>query len=264
MGDDYDYSSWDGNKWKVEMTSLYEISDTIKTKNTKNEYIIDLSSDLVGTEVKLITIEAVSNNSHSDIIRNCMQDTINDLLVIDNAPTLTCNPTNTYSGWDDAQWEYELYVLDVISTELSTDGVTIDTSNMADSLNSIEVSFFNELTNLVYGNKNGGSNKYNSYILQAQLTSAIESIMNTGFNSSDARYRFLHPTSVSSVVNYTNNVPEYSDFSIAEDSSIGVWWSNELRALYNLLVAMYGENGTIAALDNIELNSVTIATLNAI
>jgi hypothetical protein len=264
MGDDYDYSSWDGNKWKVEMTSLYEISDTIKTKNTKNEYIIDLSSDLVGTEVKLITIEAVSNNSHSDIIRNCMQDTINDLLVIDNAPTLTCNPTNTYSGWDDAQWEYELYVLDVISTELSTDGVTIDTSNMADSLNSIEVSFFNELTNLVYGNKNGGSNKYNSYILQAQLTSAIESIMNTGFNSSDARYRFLHPTSVSSVVNYTNNVPEYSDYSIAEDSSIGVWWSNELRALYNLLVAMYGENGTIAALDNIELNSVTIATLNAI
>ena len=264
MGDDYDYSSWDGNKWKVEMTSLYEISDTIKTKNTKNEYIIDLSSDLVGTEVKLITIEAVSNNSHSDIIRNCMQDTINDLLVIDNAPTLTCNPTNTYSGWDDAQWEYELYVLDVISTELSTDGVTIDTSNMADSLNSIEVSFFNELTNLVYGNKNGGSNKYNSYILQAQLTSAIESIMNTGFNSSDARYRFLHPTSVSSVVNYTNNVPEYSDFSIAEDSSVGVWWSNELRALYNLLVAMYGENGTIAALDNIELNSVTIATLNAI
>ena len=264
MGDDYDYSSWDGSKWEVEMTSLYEISDTIKTKNTNNEDVIDLSSDLVGSEVKLVTIEAVSNNSHSDIIRNCMQDTINDLLVIENAPTLTCNPTSTYSGWDDAQWAYELYVLDVVSTELSTDGETINTSTMADSLNTIEVPFFNELANLIYGNNNGGSNKYNSYILQAQLTSAVESIMNTGFNSSDARYRFLHPSNVNPEVNYLNNVPEYSDYSIAEDSDVGIWWSNELHSLYNLLVAMYGETGTITALDNIELNSVTIATLNAI
>ena len=233
------------NKWEFELYSLYDIADTIKTKNTDDEYVIDLSSDLVGSEVKLATIEAVSENSKSDIIRNSMKDTIDDLLVIDNSPTLSCMPSATYSGWNDGQWEYELYVLDFISKELSNDGVVINTSTMADSLNSIEVSFFKELSLLIYGNKTAGSVKYNSYILQAQLSSAVESIMNTGLNTTDNRYRYLHPSSINSYVNYDGSLPEYDDFDPTLDSSVGLWWSNELNCLYNLLAAMYGANGSI-------------------
>ena len=264
MGADYDYSSWTGSKWEFELLALYDIADTIKTKNTDDEYVIDLSSDLVGSEVKLATIEAVSENSKSDIIRNSMKDTIDDLLVIDNSPTLSCMPSATYSGWNDGQWEYELYVLDFISKELSNDGVVINTSTMADSLNSIEVSFFKELSLLIYGNKTAGSVKYNSYILQAQLSSAVESIMNTGLNTTDNRYRYLHPSSINSYVNYDGSLPEYDDFDPTLDSSVGLWWSNELNCLYNLLAAMYGANGSISALNSIELNAVSVATLNAI
>ena len=61
-----------------------------------------------------------------------------------------------------------------------------------------------EGVNLIYGNKNGGSNKYNSYILQAQLSPSIETLMNAGDRIDANRIRMLHPQ------NYSNINEEYS------------------------------------------------------
>ena len=44
MGEDYDYSSWDGNKWEVEMTALYNVSGTMATKNANDEDVINVNT----------------------------------------------------------------------------------------------------------------------------------------------------------------------------------------------------------------------------
>ena len=43
MGEDYDYSSWDGDKWEDEMIALYNVSGTMATKNTNNEDVINFA-----------------------------------------------------------------------------------------------------------------------------------------------------------------------------------------------------------------------------
>ena len=276
MGEDYDYSSWDGNKWEVEMISLYEISDTIKTKNANNEFVIDLSDDLIEDKVKVETISALSDNSHSDIVRNSMQESIDDMIKIDNSPEKSCMPIYdlnnvvTYTGWDDNQWEYELGVLEVISVELQDGDGYLDTTNISENLKDLKVSFLAVIVDLVYGDLNG--NKYNSYILQAQLVEPVESMMNS--NGDNPNFRKLHPvegvdynyvSDKSDLSNIHNqNVPEYDDYDFTLDGNVGTWWKKELGALYLLAADKFGVDGSIPT-ENFNFDDDTkVSTINVI
>lgn len=271
MGENYDYSLWDGSKWESELSSLSDISYTLQ-----NDGEIDLDGELVGDKVKIETISSLSANSNSDIVRNCMKDTIDDMIKIENSPEKSCMPiyneynVMTYKGWDDNQWKYELSVLEVISIELQDNDGYLDTTNISENLKELKVSFLGVIVDLIYGNLNG--NKYNSYILQAQLVEPVESMMNS--NGDNPNYRKLHPVNgvdynyVDDRTDLTNihiqNVPEYNDYDFSLDDEVGKWWQKELGALYLLAADKFGFTGSIPTEDFNFDGDTKVSTINVI
>lgn len=259
-------NSWDEATWSFEMSSLSNIVDTMGDSDDEE---IDLSSLKNNDTIKLATIKSVRDNSSSKVVKQAMKDKINDLLVIENSTTISCVPvyegaTLVYSGWDNYQWYYEMDTLHIVCSDLSTDGVTININSLKDSFSSIDMELLGILSDKVYGSIDGETTKYNSYIIQAQITPSIESMMNAGVRIDETRKRSLHPLNYTgSNWNQAANVPAYNESYFTLDSSVGEWWSVELKAVLDVAKAKFGESGLLETGD-ITFNETDIYTLNTI
>lgn len=269
MGEEFtttEMNSWDEATWAFEMSSFSNIVDTMSDSDDEE---IDLNSLSNNSTIRLSTIAAVRDNSSAKIIKQSMKDKINDLLVIDNSVEINCMPvysgdTLIYSGWDNRQWYYEMDTLYIVCSDLSEDGVTINVDDLKNSFTSIEMDLLEVLSNKVYGSIDGETVKNNSYILQAQITPSIENMMNAGVRIDDTRKRSLHPVSYTGVDwNQEENVPSYNENDFTLDSSVGEWWSVELKAVLEVAKAKFGENGMLETGD-ISFNETDIYTLNTI
>ena len=288
----YNFDSWTGSKWTQELTSLYEVAETISTIED-GEKVIKIKGDMIGSKIKYTTISVIKENSHSEILRHALRETIDDLIngienSVENDKTISCLPIYIdtasddvrYSGWNDNQWKYEMNVLHMLVENMAQEKVNkgeysnindveLDPSTFGESLTSFDKVFLGKIQEKVYGTLEGLSTKFNSYILQSQLVSAMEEVMNSGDSETGVmrnRFRKLYP--VIGDYNYdehTNKVGlnKYSAYDPNNDTAIGEWWNNNLPALYAIVDAKFADGEKIPAGD-IKFNEVNIEVLNIV
>ena len=279
-------NEWDSELWQSEMNSLNEVVQTLDEDSNTGAINFEISG-----KVKVVTIESVRNNHQSKIVREAMSDTVDELLVIEPMNSSdVASPLGEYQyvspikscDFNDFQWKYELNTLYEISGHLAEgegEEAYIDTANLTENFKKMEISLFEVVTDLVYGDNtlNGVSVKTNSYILQAQLSPSIETLMNAGKRITSERVRLLHPESYVNVNEGANwnedaNVPKYeaSDITNPIDNNyvdpndeVGKWWSKELNAIYSVALEKFGADGSFD-IDGIDFGNTKISTLNSI
>ena len=106
MGENYDYSSWTGDKWEDEMIALYNVSETMSTKNANSESVINFDDFEDMSEIKMTTIGACRDNiENSEMIQDLMKDNLGSIMGDDY----------DYSSWDGNKWKVEMTSLYEIS-----------------------------------------------------------------------------------------------------------------------------------------------------